>query len=55
MQYWGIRMRFEGYEVVYAFVQRIQAEYFITLIPQLMVDGNAMVEGIKSARLIPIF
>lgn len=55
MQLWGVRAKFEGREIVFAFEHKIQAEYFLILIPQLMVDGNAMVDGIKSARLVPIF
>ena len=55
MQLWGVRLRFEGYELVYAFHHRIQAEHYLILIPQLMIDGNAMVEGVKSARLVPVF
>lgn len=54
MLYWGVRMRFEGQEIVYIFETKLQAEYYLHLIPRLMVDGNKMVDGIKSARLVPI-
>lgn len=54
MQYWGVRMRFRDREVVMLFGSHFQAEYFIALIPQMMVSKNPMVKGVISARLVPI-
>ena len=49
---WGVRLNFGplGYEYM-TLGSKWQAEYFLHLMPQMMVDGNAMVEGIQSARL----
>lgn len=54
MHYWGVRMRFKGREVVLQFGSLFQAEYYLHLIPIMIMDGNPMVDGIISARLVPI-
>jgi hypothetical protein len=47
-------MKFKSREVIYIFGSRFQAEYYLAMIPIFMVSENKMVDGIKSARLIPI-
>jgi len=54
MKLWGVRLRFDDCEKVLVLGSRIQAEFYITMIPQLMVWENVEVAGCRSARIVPV-
>lgn len=51
---WGVRLRYIDGEKVLILGSRAQAEFYIHMIPQLMVWGNKEVEGVISARIVSI-
>lgn len=55
MGLWGVRLKFSNNsEKVLVLGSRLQAEFYIHMIPMLMVSNNKEVEGVISARIVSI-
>lgn len=54
MGLWGVRLKFDDREEVLVLGSRFQAEFYIHMIPQLMVWEVQEVIGCRSARIVPV-
>lgn len=55
MKLWGVRLRFQNNrESVMVLGSRVQAEYYIALIPQLMIWDIDDVKGLISAKIVSV-